>query len=197
MSQDRRHPPSTYGARYPKNRVMVTESGHELHWDDTKGRERIRLAHRSGTYTEMSHDGKRVDMVVGHHLTYVKGGSTVTVDKNHDVKVGGSTRTSVSGDSHSEVRGTVSQAVQGGVVSSVGGDFAAAINGDTAVGLTGSVTLKMGGGMKAKADGSAVMAIGDTLVIEAASRIRLQVGGSYIDITPGLIRGESSRIEWN
>ena len=40
-----KHPDSTYAAQYPYNSSTVTKSGHEIDIDDTKGAERIKIAH--------------------------------------------------------------------------------------------------------------------------------------------------------
>src|SRR3974390_822155 len=91
-----RHPPSSYNAQYPYNQKHVTRSGHEIEFDDTPGHTRIRIAHgKSGTYTEISDNGKRVDMTTGPAAKYNKQGVTETTDGNHDRKVGGSTRDNV------------------------------------------------------------------------------------------------------
>ena len=42
---------------YPYNDVTQTESGHFMEMDDTPGAERIRLQHRTGTFTEIQADG--------------------------------------------------------------------------------------------------------------------------------------------
>lgn len=49
--------PSSYAAEYPYNHVTATESGHYLELDDTPKAERVRVAHRTGSYVEMRPDG--------------------------------------------------------------------------------------------------------------------------------------------
>lgn len=196
--RDPRHPRSSYDARYPYNNgAVVTESGHEFHMDDTPGAERIRLAHRSGSYVEMSADGRRVDMTTGHQLTYVKGGITSTTDGNRDEKVAGSSRLNVSGDSHTEVKGSVSQAVDGGMATIVGGDVSTAVTGDASMAVRGNMSFKMSGGGKIKVDGSKTIKVDGPLTIESGDSITLRVGGSSITLTDGLIVIRASMIEEN
>lgn len=200
-SQDPRHPKSSYAGKYPYNRVEVTESGHELHFDDTPGKERLRMAHRTGTYFEISPDGKKTELVTGHHIVYNKKGHTLTVDKNMDVKVGGSHRTSISGDQHKEVKGTVSHAFEGDHRTIVGGDKTTAVGGDHTHGVVGNSTTKIGGSSNTKhdgnthtiTDGSQTMQVGKDVVYSSETKITFKVGGSTITMTPGGITLKSDK----
>jgi len=102
--QKQRHPETRYDAEYYYNKKSVTESGHEFEFDDTPGKERIRLAHRSGSYMEFSSDGRRVDSIKGHLHSYVQGGMTQTIDNNTDLKYNGNLRVSSAGQ-HIEIDG--------------------------------------------------------------------------------------------
>lgn len=192
-----RHPPSEYGTIYPYNRATVTESGHELHLDDTPGRERIRLAHRTGTYTETGPDGRQVNMVVDHRLDYVKGGLTTTIDKNSDSKVGGSDRRNVSGDQHLEVAGDSSSSIGGSDTRMVGSDRVEAVGGDYVLGVLGKHSARVGGAMDLKVDGAGTLNFGGGLTLESAQSITLKVGESTIVIGPDNIQLRSSRIDLN
>ena len=68
---DKRHPKTTYKAEYPYNRATLTESGHQFEMDDTPGAERIRMGHKSGTYWEISPNGKKVELVSGDDYKYL------------------------------------------------------------------------------------------------------------------------------
>ena len=46
-----------YAARYPYNRVMQTESGHIVEFDDTPDNERILIWHRKDSFIEIDKDG--------------------------------------------------------------------------------------------------------------------------------------------
>lgn len=211
MAQDKRHPKTVYDSKYPYNRVEITESGHEIHYDDTPGKERIRRSHMSGTYEEISHDGKRVVMNVGNLVEYSKQGKTTTVDKNHDEKIGGSSRVSVMGGSHTEVKGNHSVAVDGDHKTMIGGDHVMAVKGDHVQGVTGKTKLRLGGALEIKGDdkkdlkidGAANCQFGSTLeiyskdknythsdndiTVESATNIILKVSGSSITITDSSI----------
>lgn len=202
---EKRLPPSTYDAKYPFNRVTVTESGHEIHLDDSPGARRIRIAHASGTYTEISNDGKKVEVTVSGKHEYVKGGVTETVDKNVDQKVGGSYRQNVSGDTHTEVKGQVSQAIGGDQTSIIGGDIITAAKGDVVMAARGGLHLTAAGGSNTKVegsekkvvDGSSTQEYGQTITIitlqdaniNAATRVFITVGDAECELTSEFVRG--------
>ena len=202
MGQDKRHPKSTYDAKYPYNRIEITESGHEIHYDDTPGKERIRRSHKSGTYEEISKDGKWVTVSVGNRIEYHKEGFTQTVDKNTDVKVGGATRSSVGGSSHSEVKGDSTSAVDGDSKTMVGGDSVSAVKGDMVTGVKGATKMRLGGGIElkgdakieSKIDAEAEFLFGKTLVIDAKESITLRCGGSIIVLKPDHISIHASTV---
>ena len=138
-----RLPPTSAAPEYPYNNAMVTRSGHEMHWDDTPGRERIRLAHRAGTYFEISEDGRKVELVSANEYKYTKGGLTLTVDKNGDIKIGGNARFVIGGDAHLEVKGSVTAAV--------GADCTVSVNKNAEIHAGGDVTVTSGKNITATA----------------------------------------------
>lgn len=210
MSQDKRHPKTVYDGKYPFVRIEITESGHEIHYDDTPKKERIRESHKSGTYREISKDGKQVNMVVGNRVEYTKQGKTTTVDKNHDEKIGGSSRVSIHGGSHTEVKGNHSTAVDGDHKTMVGKDVVTAVKGDMVTGVKGKTKYRMGDGIEIKGDqkidtkidAAANLAFGDILtitaekdiVIESKTQITLKVGGSHIILKDGVIHIKSGDV---
>lgn len=90
-------PATKYAAKYPKNKVFQSESGHVMEYDDTPGAERVTIFHKSGTFTETHPDGKQVNKTVkdsfdihlgGHHV-YVKGDLNAVVTGDYRLSVGG------------------------------------------------------------------------------------------------------------
>ena len=98
-------PDSYYEAEYPYNNVYESESGHALEFDDTRGKERIHLYHRSGSYTEWNASGDRAEriernkftVVVGDEEVYVQGDVRVYVDGNVTMEVGGNFKADIGG----------------------------------------------------------------------------------------------------
>lgn len=87
-------PMTPYAAQYPYNKVIETESGHLLEYDDTPGAERIHFYHRSGSFIEMHTDGTVVvktasdgyEFVLADKKIYVSGDCHITSDKNINIK---------------------------------------------------------------------------------------------------------------
>jgi hypothetical protein len=99
-------PKTPYAATYPYNRVMETESGHILEFDDTPGAERIHIYHRSGTYVETHPDGTQVvhvaaeafEVVLSDKKIYVKGELDITALTNVNIKAGLNVNIEAGGD---------------------------------------------------------------------------------------------------
>lgn len=91
-------PTTPYAAVYPYNRVMETESGHILEFDDTPGAERVHIYHRSGTFEEVHPDGTKVirihadayEIILSDKNVYVKGDVNITAGGDLNLKAGGS-----------------------------------------------------------------------------------------------------------
>lgn len=160
---------TTFESKYPYNKVMVTESGHEFHWDDTPGKERIRIAHKSGTYTEISADGKMVNYNVGHAQSYNKGGFSLTIDEMGDIKIEGHGRIGIGGGSHIEVTGDADIVVGGDSHTVVGGNMKAAVAGDMYSGVKGNSNMNVMGSADIKVAGDTSMESGGTHTIKAGN----------------------------
>jgi hypothetical protein len=65
-------PAIAYNAVYPYNHVFESESGHIKEYDDSAGNERIHERHISGTSTEMTANGDRIDIITNDHYTLNK-----------------------------------------------------------------------------------------------------------------------------
>lgn len=94
-------PPGTMATNgepvYPFNHVNYTESGHLFEMDDTPGKERIRLLHRSTSYMEFASTGDRIDNTIGEQYnlvdsnikTHALGNIFTNVGGYHDLYVNG------------------------------------------------------------------------------------------------------------
>ena len=76
-------------ANYPTNKVYQTETGHYKEYDDTPGAERIKEAHKSGTYYEMQADGSIVTFITKDNYSIVLGDESVTIAGKVTINVGG------------------------------------------------------------------------------------------------------------
>lgn len=83
-------PVSQYNSKAPYNRLMETESGHTMEFDDTPGYERVSISHRKGTFEEIYPDSSKVTKIYGKNYeiyldndnVYIKGSLNVTVNGN-------------------------------------------------------------------------------------------------------------------
>jgi len=95
-------PTSAYNTKYPFNKVFQSESGHVIEIDDTPNFERLHTYHRSGTYSEIDENGRRVNKIIGDDFEivqkdknlYIQGTFTITakgnITINANIKVNGS-----------------------------------------------------------------------------------------------------------
>jgi hypothetical protein len=201
MADDKkkRLPDSSYAAEYPWNATHVSRSGHEKHVDDTPGAERLREAHKAGTYWEISPDGRKVTLVVADEYQYVKGGLTLTVDNNYDVLVAGNLRVVIKGDAHVEVHGDLSAAVKGDSTIATLGDAVSMVGGDSYTKVQGSASVSTNGNLNAEVKKDAEISVkGDASLVAKgdldveASKIRinakdgaLTLKGSPVNIVEG------------
>ena len=83
--KDINQPPSAYDAEYPFNHVYESESGHLLEVDDTPSKERLHWYHRSGSFTEFSPAGNRIDRTVSHRYNMTTGNQE-TIIQGDEIK---------------------------------------------------------------------------------------------------------------
>lgn len=134
-------PASQYAPIAPHNRVLDTESGHLMEFDDTTGKERISLAHRTGTFFEVHPDGSKVTKVIGENYeiylsdnnVHIKGACNITVDGDANLYVKGDVNERVLGSVNSYVSGDVTQQVDGSMVTSVSGSYDLNVSGGVVI----------------------------------------------------------------
>jgi hypothetical protein len=139
-----RTPGTTYASQYPYNYSQVTRAGHEIQLDDTPGNERMRFAHKSGSYTEVSEDGRKVEVVTANDSKTVKQSTTITIEKNGDIKIGGAARIVIGGDAHLEVKGNMNTVVGGDYNLTVGKSINILAKQNGTIDVDGSMSLCSG-----------------------------------------------------
>ena len=117
-----------YPPDYPYNQVMQSASGHLFEMDDSRGRERVRLTHRTGTFIEMHPNGDEVHKVYGN--SYV-----ITV-QNNNVLIQGDCSVTIEGDAYINVKGDKVEQVEGNYELYVKGNFTQVVE------QTASLTVK-------------------------------------------------------
>ena len=89
---------------YPHNKIYQTEQGHFKEYDDTPENTRIREQHRSGTFTEMEHDGSMRTEVQKDQYIRVKGDVEIDFgsgnENKHTVKIKGNCNVIIEGNAN-------------------------------------------------------------------------------------------------
>ena len=102
--------PST---QYPENQVKETASGHIIEYDDTNGRERVMIRHRTGSGVEMRADGSVIFSSTNNTLRIVAANEKVIVEGDGEVVYNGNLKMRVAGDFDLEVGGDFNVNVTG------------------------------------------------------------------------------------
>lgn len=143
-------PLSSYNTIYPYNKVMETESGHVMEFDDSPDGERIHLYHRKGTFNEVDPNGSQVNFIVGDNYQIVLRNNNIYVVGTGNITVGGNMRVLVQGDANIEVEGRSSillkgdaeLGVAGNLDMTVGEDFNLKVGGDYNIESGANISLK-------------------------------------------------------
>ena len=98
--------------------------------DDTPNKERIHVFHRSGTYTEINQEGRRVNKIVGDDIEVVLKDKTVYIQGNAKVEIIGNVDVTVNGNYNLNVTGDIK--INGKTINLNQGSNGAARVGDTA-----------------------------------------------------------------
>lgn len=106
-------PSSSYGSLYPFNRVYQSESGHVIEIDDTPNKERIHIYHKTGTYTEINYDGRKVSKIVDDNIEVILKNDIIYVQGNSNTEIKGSVQVVVDGNVNVRVKGNYSLQVDG------------------------------------------------------------------------------------
>ena len=124
-------PPERSSPQYPYNSVRLTESGHLFEVDDTPGAERIKEAHRRGTFYEILDDGTKVTkivkdkytLVVGNDFVNVRGAAIVTVEGDCNLYTKGNLTQQVGGDYNINVKGAYNLKCRSNMAVKVDGNY--------------------------------------------------------------------------
>lgn len=169
-SQNWDQSPVPYNAEYPYNNVYVSESGHVMEFDDTKGRERVNLHHMAGTFVEIDAFGNQTNKVKGirtiiveeDELVNIQGSGHVAIVGDMSVRIGGECQIEIVGNARMRVHGNLRQEVDGDMELKVGGNYTQDVRGNSAYKTAGTYSeqtvgahgVTTGGAMNLKASGN-------------------------------------------
>ena len=123
-------PDIPFNAKYPYNKVMETESGHLMEFDDTPENERIHMYHRKGTYTEIDANGSQVNRIVGDGYYIMERNGYVFIGGDCNVTINGTARVLVQADAFIDVTGDTTINMAGDADISVANDLSMRIGGE-------------------------------------------------------------------
>lgn len=106
-------PASDWNASPPLNKVIGSESGHFMEMDDTPEFERVRIQHRTGTFTEIQANGQQIVKVLGDKYEIIASNNNVLIQGVCNITVNGDSVLNVLGDSYIKVEGDSVQQVNG------------------------------------------------------------------------------------
>lgn len=106
-------PPSDWNASPPLNKVIGTESGHFIELDDTPEFERVRIQHRTGTFTEIQANGQQIVKILGDKYEIIASNNNVLISGVCNITIEGDSVVNVKGDAYSKVEGNSFQQVAG------------------------------------------------------------------------------------
>ena len=173
-----------YPPDYPYNHVTQTASGHTFELDDSIGRERVRLTHRTGTFIEMHPNGDEVHKVYGNN--YV-----ITV-QNNNVLIKGTCMVTIEGDSLVNIKGDKVEYVEGNYELHVKKNFTQLVEGAASITTTNDMKIisgtSLGGGAMTLASADGVYVDSDFNVDGEIVALKIQSSGR-VDAATGISAG--------
>jgi predicted chitinase len=135
-------PSNGFGAKYPFNKVMETESGHVQEWDDTPGHERIHTYHRSGTFSEIDANGTKVNYIVGDNFTIMERNGSIHVAGEYNLTADGNANIFCRTDANIEVSQNANVRIGNNASIGVANDLDIVTGGDFNVRAIGDFNLQ-------------------------------------------------------
>jgi hypothetical protein len=204
----------TMNSVYTQCNTKETASGHIIQYDDTLGRERVLIKHRSGSGLEMRSDGsvlvsstnKHVLTVAADHSVIVEGDANLVYNGNLNVDVIGDYTMNIGGDYKVDVMGNVQEKLKGRRDTEVEStqtldlkeNYELTVLGNQTATTLGNMTSLIKGNGKNHVNGSSEYFVGGALRITAEdscsmSSENINIGATDISLfgTTGTIGGDN------
>ncbi len=175
--------PST---QYPENQVKETASGHVIEYDDTNGRERVMIRHRTGSGVEMRADGtvilsstnNTLRIVAANEKVIVEGDGEVVYNGNlkmrvagdFDLEVGGDFNVNVTGNKEERIKSSLIESVSKNKTITVGENKAETILGVDALTVLKNKDVMVKGSFETNVQGTIELDAGGTLTMTSESK---------------------------
>ena len=182
---------------YRYNHVKETPRGHTFEMDDTPDRERVRLAHRSGTFIEMHPNGDEVHKVFGDGYEITIKDKNVLVKGTCNITVEGDVNMHIMGDKIEQIDGNLEQHIKGNLTQVIGGMASVVSQGDMSIKAgafaTGALTLGAGDVLNLDCD---LSVDGEITATKMTSKTRVDAGTGmsagalgFVTVTGGIAVG--------
>ena len=163
---------------YPHNDVKATTSGHMLEFDDTPGRERINIFHRTGSFIEIQPDGD-IKINTNRMFMTVKE-SSIHIEGAKDESVSGDFRLSITGDALVNIGGDAKIQTQGSLDLNCAGDMQTRVKGDYNLDVLGYISIWSSGDAELASKGNLSLSSADNIGISSGSSTEIDSGASIV-----------------
>jgi hypothetical protein len=170
-------PDSSYAARYPYNRAIVTRSGHIIEIDDTPDNERLHVRHSKGSYVEINKDGRIIIKSVDDSFEIVGKDKNIHIEGNANIKVVGNLNSVVDGKTTITGKNDIVLASEGKI--SINGVLGVNISSGT------SINIKSPGGL-IQTEGS-ITTIGTMSMATGATGTFSSPSGKTVHVNKGVV----------
>ena len=137
-------PLSPFGGVYPYSKVMESESGHLLVYDDTPLNENISFYHKTGSFIDIDAHGTQVNKIIGDGYQIIDRNGSIHIAGKANLTVGNGINILVQGNADIQVDGESTINLNNNADIGVAGTLNLAIGGDFNIDVTGSIGIKSG-----------------------------------------------------
>lgn len=149
---------SEFQVNYPFRMGWVSNSGHQLIFDDAEGKELVRLAHTVGSFIEMDRTGDMQQEVQRDLIANIFGKKTQSIQKDKIEDIGGSHTKTIKKDKNETINGDYNLNVKGAYNFQLDGNQSYEMN--ELAQILGSLTQTIRGQRTVKVDGGNKTVIG-------------------------------------
>ena len=155
--------------QYPYNNVEIFSSGHAIEYDSTPGYERISQTHSSGTTSDITANGDKIQTIVGDGYT--------VYNKNNTVYIVGNCNITANGDINVKCEGNYVLDIDGDLHYKVGGNIRTQCNGNTQTEILGKREINIGSTDLLKVKDSQTIEVGDDMLLTVKNDLGQTING--------------------
>jgi hypothetical protein len=183
---------------YPNNHVYQSESGHVVEFDDTSGKERISVFHKSGSYDEVNaretdgkHYGDRSVVIVGDSYEVVIQNKNIYITGDLNLNVDGNMNTKITKNYTLDVGEEMKVNVGGSQTNTIGGSQTITVGGNQTMSITGNQDISAAV-TKINNNVDVTGTITATVDVKAGTQNIISLVNHTHNDTPGLGAGKTS-----